>query len=59
MRQISERLKKKIFAAVHHSTPRGLRISLEDADYDEWVVGLADPEAKAARIKRALPPQAS
>lgn len=52
-------LKKKIFAAVHHSTPRGLRISLEDADYDEWVVGLADPEAKAARIKRALPPQAS
>jgi hypothetical protein len=35
---------KKIFAAVHHDTPRGVRVLLVGAPYDEWVVGCADPE---------------
>lgn len=38
--------KKTIFAAVHHSTPRGLRISFQGADQDEWVVGCDDPEGE-------------
>ncbi len=43
---------KKIFAAVHHDTPRGLRITLSDGSYDEWIVGCADPESVAASLPR-------
>ena len=39
-------LKKTIFAAVHHNTPRGVRISFQGADQDEWVVGCNDPEGE-------------
>ncbi|HET9091329.1 MAG TPA: hypothetical protein VFN50_02895 [Acidimicrobiales bacterium] len=35
---------RKIFAAVHRDAPRGVRILLEGASYDEWVVGCSDPE---------------
>jgi hypothetical protein len=35
---------KRLFAAVHRDTPRGLRIRLAGSDYDEWIVGCADPE---------------
>jgi hypothetical protein len=48
--------KRKIFAAVHHDTPRGLRVRLEGADHDEWIVGCANPEAVLAEL--ALPRQA-
>lgn len=41
---------KRLFAAVHHDTPRGLRVSLDGTSYDEWIVGLADPEAVAAQL---------
>jgi hypothetical protein len=41
---------KRLFAAVHHNTPRGLRIRLEGNDYDEWIVGCADPETVAAAL---------
>jgi hypothetical protein len=41
---------KRLFAAVHHDTPRGLRVRLEGSSYDEWIVGCADPEAVAARL---------
>jgi hypothetical protein len=41
---------KRLFAAVHHDTPRGLRIRLEGSDYDEWMVGCADPEAVVAAL---------
>jgi hypothetical protein len=41
---------RKIFAAVHHSTPRGVRVLLKGAAYDEWVVGCNDPEAVVARL---------
>jgi hypothetical protein len=43
---------RKIFAAVHRDTPRGLRISLSDVSYDEWIVGCADPESVAATLPR-------
>jgi hypothetical protein len=41
---------KKIFAAVHHDTPRGVRVVLENASCDEWIVGCADPEAVIAAL---------
>lgn len=43
-------IKQKIFAAVHRDTPRGLRVRLEGADHDEWIVGRADPEAVLATL---------
>ncbi|HUZ21532.1 MAG TPA: hypothetical protein VMU75_13255 [Acidimicrobiales bacterium] len=41
---------RRIFAAVHRDTPRGVRILLEGASHDEWIVGCADPEAVKGRI---------
>jgi hypothetical protein len=41
---------KKIFAAVYHNTPRGLRVVLEGSFYDEWIVGATDPEAVAQTV---------
>ncbi|MDA8292283.1 MAG: hypothetical protein M0Z33_11490 [Actinomycetota bacterium] len=41
---------RKIFAAVHRATPRGLLLEFEGADFDEWVVGCADPEATRDRL---------
>lgn len=41
---------KRLFAAVHHDTPRGLRIRLEGTSYDEWIVGCTDPEAVATKL---------
>ncbi len=41
-----------IFAAVHHDTPRGVRVTLRDQPYDAWIVGCADPEGCAAAITR-------
>ena len=40
----------KVFAVVHRNTPRGVRVHLEGAAHDEWIVGCADPEAVAAAI---------
>jgi hypothetical protein len=41
---------KRLFAAVHRDTPRGLRIRLAGTAYDEWIVGCADPEVVAAGL---------
>jgi hypothetical protein len=41
---------KKLFAAVHRNTPRGLRILFEGAPFDEWIVGCEDPEEVASRL---------
>src|SRR5579862_1001702 len=38
---------EKIFVAVHGDTPRGVRVRLDGAPWDEWIVGCADPEAVA------------
>ena len=47
-------LRNKIFAAVHHDTPCGMRVVLQGTHWDEWIVGCADPEATAARLAPAL-----
>ena len=47
--------KRRLFAAVHHDTPRGLRVRLQGLSYDEWIVGLSDPEGKLAELARHLP----
>ncbi len=40
----------RLFVAVHHDTPRGLRVRLESSVYDEWIVGCTDPETVAASL---------
>jgi len=42
----------KIFAVVHHDTPRGVRVTLEGDHYDELVVGCPHPEAVAASLEQ-------
>ena len=44
----------KTFAAVHHDTPRGLRVRLEGGSFDQLIVGTEDPEGVKAQID-ALP----
>ncbi len=41
---------RRRFVAVHHDTPRGLRIELDGTAFDEWIVGCTDPETVAARL---------
>lgn len=41
---------KTVFAAVHQGTPRGLRVVLEGAAQDEWIIGCENPEAVVAEI---------
>ena len=43
---------QRLFAPVHHDTPRGLRIDFDGADYDAWIVGCPDPEATKALIEK-------
>jgi hypothetical protein len=47
--------KHRLFAAVHRDTPRGLRVRLEGLSFDEWIVGCADPESIAARLRDRIP----
>ena len=44
---------EKMFVAVHGDTPCGVRVHLEGAPWDEWIVGCADPEAVAATLASA------
>jgi hypothetical protein len=40
------------FVAVHHDTPRGLRIRFEGSTgFDEWIVGSENPEKLASQIE--------
>ncbi len=45
----------KVFAVVHHSTPRGVRALLAGANFDELLVGTDDPEAVAGRLRASEP----
>jgi hypothetical protein len=40
----------KIFGVIHHGKHRGVRITLEGADFDEILIGCDDPEAVASAI---------
>jgi hypothetical protein len=44
-----------IFAVVHRDTPRGVRIVLEGAANDEWIIGCADPEGMKSLIDARRP----
>ncbi|MCL4445557.1 MAG: hypothetical protein M1134_01580 [Actinobacteria bacterium] len=41
---------KKLFAVVHHNTPRGVRLRFQDGGFDEVIVGCDDPEAVVAQL---------
>ncbi len=41
---------RRLFAAVHHDTPRGVRVRLHGAAFNQWIVRCADPEAVVARL---------
>lgn len=43
-----------MFVAVHHNTPRGVRILLQGDAFDEWIVGAADPESVVAIVNEKL-----
>lgn len=47
---------EKLFAVVHHHTPRGLRIDFDGTSYDAWIVGSADPESLKRQIEQPGPP---
>jgi len=40
----------KMFVAVHHDTPRAVRVLLDDNSYDEWIVGATDPESVVSAL---------
>ena len=41
----------KIFAVVHHDTPRGVRVALDGDHYDEIIVGCPHPEIVAESLQ--------
>jgi hypothetical protein len=46
---------KKMFAAVSHDTPRGLRIEFDGEHFSEWIVGCSDPEAVVRELQLRRP----
>jgi hypothetical protein len=44
---------RSVFAAVHHDTPRGVRVTLTGCAQDEWVIGCADPESVVRAVATA------
>jgi hypothetical protein len=42
---------RKLFAVVHHETPRGVRVDFVGTAYDAWIVGADDPEGLKRRIE--------
>ena len=47
-------LQTQRFVAVHHDTPRGIRIRFDGTGgFDEWIVGSSDPEALATELEAA------
>jgi hypothetical protein len=40
----------KTFAVIHHATPRGLRVRLDDAAFDQLLVGCENPEAVKSQL---------
>jgi hypothetical protein len=43
---------QKLFAVVHHDTPRGVRIDFDGTNYDAWIVGSPDPETLKRQIEQ-------
>jgi len=40
----------KTFAVVHHGRPRGVRVRLDETDYQELIIGCEDPEPLVAKL---------
>jgi hypothetical protein len=40
----------RTFAAVHHHTPRGLRVRLDGESFDQLIIGAEDPEGVVDQI---------
>lgn len=45
--------RRKAFVVVHHTTARAVHVTLSGADYDELIIGCADPEAVAAALRES------
>lgn len=43
---------QKLFAVVHHDTPRGVRVDFDGTGYDAWIIGSADPESLKRQIEQ-------
>lgn len=41
---------RKLFAVVHHDTPRGVLLEFEGGDWDGWIIGCADPEGTISSL---------
>jgi hypothetical protein len=41
---------RKMFIAVHADTPRAVRVLLDGDSFDEWIVGVDDPESVIANL---------
>jgi hypothetical protein len=46
---------KKLFAVVHHNTPRGVRLRFDGGEFEEVIVGCDDPESIAAALSEGRP----
>ncbi len=47
---VIRRPRYKAFVAVHHDTPKAIRVTLASDSYNEWVVGVANPESVLASL---------
>jgi len=41
---------RKLFIAVHHDTPRAIRVLFDGGSYDEWIVGAPGQESVIANL---------
>ncbi|MCL5048804.1 MAG: hypothetical protein M1374_08550 [Firmicutes bacterium] len=45
---------QRVFAVVHHNTPRGLKIKLKSHNFDELLVGLENPEEVKTELEAGI-----
>jgi hypothetical protein len=45
----------KVFAVVHHNTPRGVRVRLEGTNFDELLAGCDHPEGVVEQLQASGP----
>lgn len=46
--------RRKAFCAIHHDTLKAVRVVLSDSEFDELIIGAADPAALATALRRPL-----
>lgn len=40
----------KAFVAIHHDTPKAIRVTLTGVSFNEWIVGSVDPQSVIASL---------